>query len=167
MLKTNTYCCFFSSPKYPVLKPSTCWPLKTIILAYLLWISGSQAPSMVRNHIIIGRWWLDDMANYTCKMFKQQVYPLVFFVETYTMQPIFVLWEHLMCSIPHTKHLPVVHWHPWPQDNQFIDWINVLATCTCRQWLMNLNNSRTRTYSGWTKHLGVIIGDAMNMLVHI
>ncbi len=78
-------------PNSKWLDPSTCQPLKITTLAYLLWINGSHAPSMVGNEKTTRKWWLDDMASYTYKIFEHQVYPLVFFVETYIMQPIFVV----------------------------------------------------------------------------
>ncbi len=66
-------------PNSKWLDPSTCQPLKITTLAYLLWINGSHAPSMVGNEKTTRKWWLDDMASYTYKIFEHQVYPLVFF----------------------------------------------------------------------------------------
>jgi len=129
---------FFNSPKYPMLKPSICWPLKTTTLSYLQWISGSQTPSMVGNDRIMTRWWLHDMASYICKMFEHQLYPLVFFVETYTLQPIFVLWT--IASFEKNKENLYFDMNQHPKQSRQV------ATCKFCQNLHNMTISLKDPY---------------------
>ncbi len=56
-LKPRLIIVFLTFPNSKCLDPSICWPLKTTTLVYLLWINGSQAPSMVGNEKI---WENDD-----------------------------------------------------------------------------------------------------------